>query len=53
MSSVFGLVNLLACGCQIYNLYRDRLMSEKKTNMASIFFILSGGALSTIVSLVY
>ena len=54
MSSIFGAINLAACGYQIYNFYHENLFSEKKEgkmNMTSIFFILIGAALSSIVSL--
>ena len=54
MSSVFGAVNLAACGYQIYHLYYENLYkisTQGRMNMTSIFFVLIGGALSSIVRL--
>jgi len=52
MSSVFGAVNLAACGYQIYHLYYENLYkisTQGRMNMTSIFFVLIGGALSSIM----
>ena len=53
MSSIFGAVNLAACAYQTYHIYYGSLYNittEGRMNMTSIFFILIGGALSSIVS---
>jgi len=52
MSSIFGSLNLAACGYQIYKMYHDNVYgdnTEGKTNMTSIFFILIGAALSSMM----